>query len=243
MKGFDRFCIDKNYVMTKNSLFNYLNRKKEIKDMFDRNIILELKNPLIVDIGSGLSPITPIPKKTIFIDISEEALSYLRKEGYKTKHGNITKMPLKSESVDLIFCSEVLEHVKNYKKALKEMFRILKNNGKIILTIPVYKKYWGFDDEFVGHYRRFEPEVFEKEMKEAGFKIIEEKAIGSRIERGITKIAVKAFKNQKYKKLGKIKLILARWINYLIYLAVRFSLLFNCKENSSIMLYYCEKKH
>jgi len=239
MKGFDRFCIDKNYVKIKNSLFNYLNRKKSVRDLFYK---FYNKEKSLIDIGSGLSPISPVPEKTLFIDISREGLFYLENQGYKTKYGSIAKIPLESNSIDIIFCSEVLEHVDNYNKAFKEMNRVLKRRGKLILTVPVHKKYWSFDDEFVGHYRRFEPDEFEEEIRRSGFKIIENMPIGSRIERIMTKLAVKLFKNQKDKKeFGQVKLFFSVLINYILYLIVRLSLLFTTKESTSIMIYLCEK--
>lgn len=38
---------------------------------------------------------------------------------------------------DLIICNHVLEHVPDYKIALKELKRILKNNGILELTVPI----------------------------------------------------------------------------------------------------------
>lgn len=40
------------------------------------------------------------------------------------------------ESFDTIFCSQVLEHVTKPDKALNEFFRIMKNNGVLILSVP-----------------------------------------------------------------------------------------------------------
>lgn len=71
--------------------------------------------------------------------------------------GNIHNMPIKSESIDAIICSSVLEHVENPHIAVKEMFRILKNNGKIFVYVPSiypyharknhYQDYWRFFDD------------------------------------------------------------------------------------------------
>lgn len=239
MEKFDKFYINDSYISMKNSLFNYLNRQKAIKDLFDKNINYK-KNLKMVDIGCGISPVSPVPDKTLFIDISKEAVNYLNKIGHNAKHGSMTKIPLKSESVDVVFCSEVLEHVKDYNLALREMRRILKKSGRLILTVPVYKKYWGFDDEFVGHLRRFEPIDFKKELSEAGFKVIKEEPIGSLIERKLTQMTVKLFRNQKEKKsFGKAKIKGSKIINYLLYLIVRGSLRLNSKKSTSIMLYYC----
>ena len=209
--GFDQFYQDKNYILVKNYLFNYLNRKNQIKNIFYKNSSKNHKS--ILDIGSGISPVSPVPEKTLFMDISKEGLVYLKNKGYKTRYGSITKIPLNTNSVDIIFCSEVLEHIDDHKKAINEMYRVLKNNGELILTIPVYKKYWGFDDEFVGHIRRFEPNDLTYDLEGPGFRIIEEKPIGSLLERILTKIIVKIFHRKKKINIFKYQIIIWRSIN------------------------------
>jgi SAM-dependent methyltransferase len=242
MEGFDEFCINEKYVSLKNSLFNYINRKKSIRCFFNQKL-QKYNYCLMVDVGCGLSPVTPRPDETLFIDISKEALQYLNNKGYKTKYGNIGKeIPLESYCADIIFCSEVLEHVDDYYKSLQEIYRVLKGNGKLILTLPVYQKYWGFDDEYVRHYRRFEPGTIKLELQNIGFKVLDEIPIGSWAERKMTMLVVKIFKDQKDKtEYGKLTICLARTVNYLMFLIVRFSLLFTSKKTTSIMLYYCEK--
>ncbi|MEK7497416.1 MAG: methyltransferase domain-containing protein [Patescibacteria group bacterium] len=49
---------------------------------------------------------------------------------------DILKIPVKSSSFDNILCTEVLEHVPYPDLAIKEMSRILKKGGKLILTAP-----------------------------------------------------------------------------------------------------------
>lgn len=51
---------------------------------------------------------------------------------------DIIDMPLENESVDVILCTEVFEHLKNPVLALKEFLRILKLNGRLILTALFY---------------------------------------------------------------------------------------------------------
>ncbi|MEA3346992.1 MAG: methyltransferase domain-containing protein [Candidatus Auribacterota bacterium] len=48
--------------------------------------------------------------------------------------GDIFKLPFKSESFDSVLCSEVLEHTKDPKQAVKEIYRVLKKNGKLYIT-------------------------------------------------------------------------------------------------------------
>lgn len=47
-----------------------------------------------------------------------------------------TKLPFKDCSFDKVSCSEVLEHVPEYKKTLEEMNRVLKPGGKAVFTVP-----------------------------------------------------------------------------------------------------------
>ncbi len=86
---------------------------------------------------------------------------------------------------DLIICSHVLEHVPDDRKALRELYRVLKPGGQAILMVPVVKKLgqvieepsltdiaerwrrFGQDD----HIRLYSPEGFTNRVIEAGFEL------------------------------------------------------------------------
>jgi len=241
-EGFDLFYLDKHYIAFKNSSFNYWNRKRAIKRCFRKNT-KDDANPVLVDIGCGISPVTPKPEQTLFLDCAAEAIKHLQQKGYSTKQGDITNLPLEAGFADVVFCSEVLEHVEDCKAALKEIHRILKTGGKLILTVPVHAKYWSSDDSLVGHFTRFELDSLTKLLAETGFEIIEEKPIGSWLERKITQWGVKVFMRQKSKEpFGKMVVLASRIVNCIAYLAVLASLLFASKKSTSIMLYCCQKE-
>lgn len=50
---------------------------------------------------------------------------------------DITKIPFPDSSFDVVFCSHVLEHVPNDKKALNEFFRVLTHGGWAIFMVPI----------------------------------------------------------------------------------------------------------
>ncbi|MFM0300027.1 methyltransferase domain-containing protein [Paraburkholderia sediminicola] len=50
--------------------------------------------------------------------------------------GDGQALPFKSESVDLIYCTGVLEHIPDPIRATREMHRVLKPGGKLIACIP-----------------------------------------------------------------------------------------------------------
>jgi SAM-dependent methyltransferase len=94
---------------------------------------------------------------------------------------DITDIPLANESFDVLYCSHVLEHVPDDRKALREFFRILKPSGWLLLVVPVNVdktiedasvtdpqkrlELFGQDD----HVRKYGPDIIER-IREAGFR-------------------------------------------------------------------------
>ena len=97
--------------------------------------------------------------------------------------GDIYKLPYKSNSFDLVVCTEVLEHLENPKKALRELIRV---SGKyILLSVPNEPFFrlsnflrgknlprWGNDIE---HVQNWTSSGFAKFVNIKGVKIIDKK--------------------------------------------------------------------
>jgi ubiquinone/menaquinone biosynthesis C-methylase UbiE len=66
----------------------------------------------------------------------EIAKTRLKGEKVKIVYGDITDLPFPSNNFDVVILSEVLEHIDDDLKALEEIRRVLKNGGKLILTVP-----------------------------------------------------------------------------------------------------------
>lgn len=50
---------------------------------------------------------------------------------------DITRLPLRSASIDLVLCSHVLEHVPNDDQAMAELLRVLATEGVALLQVPI----------------------------------------------------------------------------------------------------------
>lgn len=100
------------------------------------------KKGLIIDIGCGTGEFLQKLKdkrKKIGLDISPFMLKtanarlpnlvFIQADASK-------KIPLKSNSISTIFCIYTLEHIKNYKKCLLELERILEDSGELIISLP-----------------------------------------------------------------------------------------------------------
>jgi SAM-dependent methyltransferase len=82
--------------------------------------------------------------------------------------GDAQQLPFKDNSFDTIITIDVLEHIPNPEKAVKEYFRVLKPGGKIILSTPFM--FWLHEEPFLFfHSSRFGlKHLFERN----GFKVL-----------------------------------------------------------------------
>jgi len=95
-----------------------------------------------------------------------------------------TKMP--SNEWDLIICSQTLEHVFEIRKAIGEIYRMLKKGGYAIIDNPWEYPYHGLSD--YGDYWRISEPAMRKLVSEAGFEIIECKQIKSLVTSLVRKV-------------------------------------------------------
>ncbi len=98
---------------------------------------------IAVDLGSGTGFITEglLRKglKVIAVDQSEAMIEVMKRKFEKFdmveyRIGESDSLPIKDESVDYVFANMYLHHVETPKKAIREMVRILKPSGKVIIT-------------------------------------------------------------------------------------------------------------
>ncbi len=58
--------------------------------------------------------------------------------GISVRHESITELSFSKCSLDVIVHNDVLEHVFDYKKALEELYRVLRKGGTLIFTCPFF---------------------------------------------------------------------------------------------------------
>lgn len=69
------------------------------------------------------------------LDIDPDYYYYLN--GPQLIQGDITQLQFEDEKFDFIFCNHVLEHIPDDGTAMRELYRVLKSNGKAILLVPI----------------------------------------------------------------------------------------------------------
>ena len=93
---------------------------------------------------------------------------------------DITDIQYADQTFDVIYCSHVLEHVPDDKRAMREFFRVLKRDGWAILLVPISSDETFEDPSIVDpkerleafgqedHVRRYGPDYADR-LREAGF--------------------------------------------------------------------------
>ncbi|HNQ86180.1 MAG TPA: class I SAM-dependent methyltransferase [Deltaproteobacteria bacterium] len=51
---------------------------------------------------------------------------------------DVTRLPFKDASFDLVICSEVLEHIPDHRQAIAEVIRVLKPGRSLVVSVPRY---------------------------------------------------------------------------------------------------------
>jgi SAM-dependent methyltransferase len=79
------------------------------------------------------------------VDISEAAIAYATRlaehkgvaDRVRFQTGSLTEIPYQSNSLDLVIASEVIEHLPEPGRALRELSRVLTPAGILLITMPV----------------------------------------------------------------------------------------------------------
>lgn len=97
------------------------------------------KNSYICDLGCGNGRNMDYDNQTfIGIDNCEAFVNMCKKKGHNTKYGEMTNIPLETESLDAIMCIAAFHHLSNMQsriEAMEEMHRILKPGGQMLISV------------------------------------------------------------------------------------------------------------
>ena len=144
---------------------NYISHTDGNKSLFEKMYqfvkSIALKNKLqlinsestkgrILDIGAGVGDFLSVCKndgwQTVGIEPSEKAKNIAKSKGVSfVEHLS----ELENHSFDIITMWHVLEHVPNLEEQIKELKRLIKPNGTIIIAVPNFNS---FDANYYGKY-------------------------------------------------------------------------------------------
>jgi len=102
------------------------------------------KSGRILDVGSGTGILLPLLRKKasrkaeiIALDYSAKMLQKAREkygDDFKYVRANAENTPFKNNYFNTVICFSVFPHFNNKKRALKELYRVLRKNGELIIA-------------------------------------------------------------------------------------------------------------
>lgn len=136
----------------------------------------ESKDKKVLDAGAGTGRISiklhKAGAQVTALDISPDMLQILERKESKieTVMGDMEEMPFEDESFDMVFCSLALFHIKNIVPFLDECYRVLKDEGKLVLVNIHYRKPQVLNDN-KGRYTILGYNHFPRHVREAAEKL------------------------------------------------------------------------
>ena len=100
-----------------------------------------VKDKKVLDMGCGGGVyLEKFSRDSVGIDASIPNLKKLEMRGLHGVNADLNKiLPFEPQSFDVVFCSHLLEHVDSPVSLIRESYRILKDNGIIIIAVPLEK--------------------------------------------------------------------------------------------------------
>ncbi len=129
----------------------------------------------ILEVGCSGGPLVRLLQRKGFtrvagIDINECSVQFSRRFGdadIRVADGCSTGFG--DEQFDMVIASDVLEHIDEPVRGLREWLRILKPNGRAIIFVPAFQFLWSRHDEVNRHYRRYSRREIITLLEQAGF--------------------------------------------------------------------------
>jgi SAM-dependent methyltransferase len=116
--------------------------------------------PRVLDIGCGHKPY-----RDLFTGVQHWGMDHGTVDTSPDFVGDALHLPLRDQSVDIVFATQVIEHVSNPHMMVRECSRVLRPNGFLILSGPFF---WPLHEEPYDFFR-FTKYGFEQLLRSAEF--------------------------------------------------------------------------
>ncbi|HTB70419.1 MAG TPA: methyltransferase domain-containing protein [Solirubrobacteraceae bacterium] len=105
------------------------------------------------------------------VELSETSVDLARKrEAGEVIEGSVLEMPFEAGAFDVAASLDVIEHLEDDLAALRELRRVVKPGGALLVTVPAYQWLWSGHDEVNHHHRRYTRRSLQRVGEQAGWR-------------------------------------------------------------------------
>lgn len=149
--------------------------RRAIFDRLLRSLHLPRQSRL-VDLGCGtganLNFLTAYGQ-AIGLDWGAAAARYSRRRtAVPVLRGDVTTLPFRTNSVDLVTAFDLIEHIDDDQGCAREIARVCRPGGYVLATVPAYPWMWGRQDTINHHKRRYRADEFANLFRDNGLEIV-----------------------------------------------------------------------
>jgi SAM-dependent methyltransferase len=107
------------------------------------------------------------------VDLSPVAVAAASARGHaRVSRASVEELPFPDSSFHLVTCLDVIEHIPDDRAALRELFRVTRPGGHLLVTVPAYQALWSEHDERNQHQRRYRRGSLRTAAAEAGWELV-----------------------------------------------------------------------
>jgi len=148
--------------------------RRTIFDAVIRSLALP-NDAVLLDLGCGtganLNFLTSYGQ-AIGLDWGAAAARYARaRTAVPVLRGDVTTLPFTTGSVDLITAFDLIEHIDDDRACAKELARVCRPGGYIMVTVPAFQWMWGRQDTINHHKRRYRAAELTQLFRDQGLEI------------------------------------------------------------------------
>jgi SAM-dependent methyltransferase len=109
--------------------------------------------------------------RSLALEHSETGATLARARGLLVSRADAQRLPLQDDSMGVVTALDVLEHLEDDERAVRELRRVLRPDGVLVVAVPADPALWSAHDDAVGHLRRYTAEGLRALLTGAGFEI------------------------------------------------------------------------
>ncbi|HVN83398.1 MAG TPA: class I SAM-dependent methyltransferase [Candidatus Binatia bacterium] len=132
----------------------------------------------VLDLGCGtgimLKELATEQRFVCGYDGSSLALSFCHRRGLNDLvQGDASVLPFGTECLDLVTALDVIEHLDDDEGCVREMARVCRRGGHVLIHVPAFPFLWSYKDELNHHRRRYRRKALTDLIERNGLKVLQ----------------------------------------------------------------------
>ena len=128
------------------------------------------------DIGAGaggnVRVLESLGWRPVAFEYSETGAALAQSRGLQVARADAHTLPLGTGSMGVVTALDVLEHLEDDAQAARELRRVLRPDGVLVVAVPADMSLWSAHDVAVGHHRRYDRAQLDTLLKDAGLEVV-----------------------------------------------------------------------